>query len=637
MGIRDMFKSKPEPQPGLRSSRSASTSTTEVKPTQPTGSEDRHATENNDRVRPAARPTTASPVSSLVSAKQHLAAVAQDYNASREVLQRLLFTQQETVQQQVTDLSQRLATAQETSTSSSKELNQLQDEAEAEGEAAMSDLQKQQDALNADVNDQQNQIGSVLANVNELGHELKVLQQRKEKLQADEATISEAFKSETDPIKIVALADQYRQEIDDNQQQLDKTTQMMTEVEAKHDQVKAQLKQLRSQLMDTQKQQKAIDEQRETIQAEAATANEARNQRIETLSQQLTGAEHETAQLQRELGEQTDKLTQINTDIQDWLTVPVPVHVLTVATDTEVIFDMDSFTVGQLPVVKQAVQLLRQRGVKQIGLFTATFAIDLSEQLAEWATALGVAVDQLTIHSPLYDLQHEGDLSAKVSLPSDPVDDTWNEDRSVRTLTLADEWEVKVRYYHNDATNIAYIGYYKAGQLTEESTVNSVGVLAANRFYQEDGKLDRDEYYRQNGLGVLTVHYSDDKMSQIEVLNPAGMQVQSFGDLDGFNQWWLANEFQNTGLLVGAVESDDYRQLAGLVQGNVAGVITQATVAADQLVDWADAFSEQQYFAENYETALKLIDRLNREIKVGLIDQRNWPVVLGAQSAESGV
>lgn len=636
MGIRDMFKSKPEPQPGLRSSRSADSSTNNAgTPMQSTGSEDRHATENNDRVRPAARPTTVTTVSSLVSAKQRLAAVAQDYNTSREVLQRLLFTQQEAIQQQVTDLSAKLATAQETSATVSKDLNHLQDEAEAEGEAAMSDLKQQQDALDADVNTQQGQIGSVLANVNELGHELKVLQQRKEKLQADEAAISEAFKSETDPMKIVALADKYRQEIDDNQQQLDKTTQMTTEVETKRDQVKAQLKQLRSQLMGTQKQQQAIDDQRETLQEQAATANEARNQQIETLSQQLTEAEEKAAQLQRELGEQTDKLSQINADIQDWLSVPVPVNGLMMDTDTEVIFDMDSFTTDQLSVVKQAAQLLLRRGVKQLGLFTATFAIDLSEQLAKWADALGIDSDRLKIHSPLYDLQHEGDLSAKVSLPSDPVDDVWNDDRSVRTLTLADQWEVKVRYYNDDATNIAYIGYYKAGQLTEESTVNSAGVLAANRFYQEDGKLDRDEYYRQNGLGVLTVHYSDNKLSQIEVLNPAGMQVQAFGNLADFNQWWLANEFQSTGLLVGAIENDDYRQLAGLVQGSVAGVVTQTAVAADQLVAWSDAFSEQQYFAENYETELKLVERLNRSVNVSLIDQRNMPVTMGViQSAE---
>ena len=131
------------------------------------------------------------------------------------------------------------------------------------------------------------------------------------------------------------------------------------------------------------------------------------------------------------------------------------------------------------------------------------------------------------------------------------------------------------------------------------------------------------------------MHYSDDKLSQIEVLNPAGMQVQAFGDLAGFNQWWLANEFQNTGLLVGAIENDDYRQLAGVVQGSVAGVVTQAAVAADQLVAWADAFSEQQYFAENYETELKLIERLNRSVNVSLIDQRNMPVTMGViQSAE---
>src|SRR5699024_4524953 len=152
-------------------------------------------------------------------------------------------------------------------------------------------LREQQKPLRVAEHEQQDQIGGVLANVNELGHELKVLAQRQEKLQADEAAISETFKNETDPIKIVELADKYRQSIDENKQKLDKTLQMIGQINEKRNRLKQQLKDLRSQLMENQKQLQDYERQQEAVQAEAATANESRNQQIETLSEQLTDAE----------------------------------------------------------------------------------------------------------------------------------------------------------------------------------------------------------------------------------------------------------------------------------------------------------------------------------------------------------
>lgn len=634
MGLRDMFRGKSEQSDTTTASQPALTEAERAK---------RQATENNDRVRPAATPqasTTAtaneeaavntnSPVESATIAKQKLAAVAQQYNDSREALQDLLFEQQDTVQERLDQAAEKIKTTQTQIDEASQEMSGIQDQLEDAVQNASAKLVAQQKTLNDKIAANQETAKGLVANVNELSHELTVLNQRQQKLTEDEDSISAKFEAEKDPAAIVALADQYRQTIDDNKDERLKNAQVIAQVESKRQGLKDQLQSVRDTLTTDQKTVSDINDELEDVMVKIATADEEKSHRLDELSDQLASLQHDLAGAENRQDEQQAQLTEINQDIHDWLGVPVPVKGLMLDTDTEIILDMDQLSDQQVALMKRVVSLLVQRGVNRVGLYTSQFTLNLNEQIAKWTTELAVDGGVVTVHNPLYNLQHQGELGAKFQLPEEVTSDTWNESHTERTLTLPDgEWTLKVHYY-DLGDRISTIDYFKGDEISESSTLTTSGQLAANRFYNADGTKDRDEYYRQNGLGVLTVHYEEDSLSQIELLSPVGMQVATFDSIDAFTKWWLANDFNSKGVLVGPLENADYRELVSMTKGMPVALVTADVAASDKLNDWAAEMTQQQYLVADYETEIKLIHRLQKPLNVSLIDPHNLPVMLG--------
>ena len=128
---------------------------------------------------------------------------------------------------------------------------------------------------------------------------------------------------------------------------------------------------------------------------------------------------------------------------------------------------------------------------------------------------------------------------------------------------------------------------------------------------------------------MLNVRYEQDEVKQVELLNPVGMQVQAFDNIDGFTQWWLKNDFSKNGLLVGSIENEQYRQLLQVTQGEPIALTTGAVADSDDFKTWATGLSKQQYLVDNYETEMKIIKLLNQPLTISLLDPRNLPVSLG--------
>lgn len=623
MGLRDLFRGKSE-----TDEQEQQTALTEEE------QQAQRATENNERVRPAALPQSApvpmdSPIASTTTAKQNLARVAQQYNDVRETLQDLLFAQQKEVKDKWDALNQQIQAAQQEADAKGAELTKIQDKLEAATEQASAELVAQQDALNQKIEAEQTQVASVLGNVNELSHELEVLNQRQQKLTDDSNDISTKFENEKDPAAIVALADQYRGKIDANKAEQVQNAQVISEVEEKRQTLKDQLQAVRDELMGNQKSLSDVNDQLEKAQTTIAEEDQESVDQLNKLTDDMDASQAKLHDLQVQADEQFNELTAIKQDVKDWLGVPVPVKGLMMDTDTEVILDMDGLSDDQFNLMKQVVKLLLSRGVTRIGLYTRQFTLNLTDQIAKWTTELAVEGGVVTVHNPLYNLQHQGELGAKFQLPDDVVSDEWNESHTERTLVLPDQdWKLVVRYY-DLGDRISSIDYYKNDQISESSTLTTEGQLTANRFYNDDGTKDRDEYYRQNGLGVLTVHYEQDVLKQIELLSPVGMQLATFDSYKTFTEWWLKNEFHSDGVLVGPIENDDYRDFVSTTQGTPMALVTADAVAEEKFTDWANELTHQQYLVANYETEIKLIDRVQQPLNVSLLDPHNLPVTLG--------
>lgn len=632
MGLRDIFRGKSEGE-------------TENLKQQVDGQESNEAVESYDQKRLGEDQSLEMPsdqlsdntgvvaVGSVLTTKQRLSKVMDEYNVTRADLQDLLFENQQAIQVDVDRLTPQVERMQERIDETDKSISQIQTELEQASQQASAPFVEKQAELSYKVEENQSQVNVLDTQVTNLGEELSNLHNKQQQLIQAETDISAKFESEKDPAVIVTLADQYRDDIQQNKAERDENATTIAAVEEKQQTLKGQLQIVRDQLTADQKELQDVNAQLEEVQLKIASDDEGRSKQLDTLTQELTKNQNELADLQAELDKKNQELAATNQEINDWLGVPVPVKQLELDEDSEIILDMDGLTDAQFAQLKAAVKVLTNRGLEHFGLYTSQFTLDLNSQIAKWTTDLQIKGGTVSVYNPLYSLQHQGKLGAKYQLPDNAVSDEWNDAHTERTLVLDNGWTLKVHYFEGSDT-VATVDSYQGDHLAESSTLTTGGQLTANRFFNDDGTKNRDEYYSQSGLGVLNVRYEQDELSTVELLNAVGMQVQTFATIAGFTEWWMKNSFNHRGLLMGAIENQQYRHLLGETQGEPITLVTASSLEQDEFKAWAMALPKQQYLADNYATEMKLIQRLNQPLTISLLDRRNLPVSLGVPAGE---
>lgn len=565
---------------------------------------------------------------SALTVKDELTKVVQQYNVQRESLQNLLFDKQKSIQKIVDQLNEEKTNAQKSVDDAGTQVTKIQNEMEKETQDASAPLVKKQSELSARIKENQDQSGSLIDQVKEINAELAGLNKKQQQLVQAETDISAKFESEKDPAVIVTLADQYRDDIKNNKDERDKNATAIAAVEEKQQNLKNQLQAVRDKLTADQKELRDVNNQLEEIQLKIASDDEGRSKHLDDLTQELTKNQTELAKLQSHLDEKNKELAAADQEIADWLGVSVPVKQLKLVEDSEIIVDMDGVDDEQFEQLRAAIKVLTDRGVSRVGLYTSQFKLNLTSQIAKWTTDLQIKGGTVSVYNPLYSLQHQGKLGAKYQLPDDAVSDEWNDAHTERTLVLDNGWTLKVHYFEGSDA-VSTVDSYQGNHLAESSTLTTEGQLTANRFYNDDGTKNRDEYYSQSGLGILNVRYEQDELSKVELLNAVGMQIQTFDTIADFTEWWMKNSFNHRGLLMGSIENQQYRHLLGETQGEPITLVTASSLEQDEFKTWAMALPKQQYLADNYATEMKLIQQLNQPLTISLLDPRNLPVSLG--------
>lgn len=573
-------------------------------------------------------PTAAETLQPTSEQMKSLTDVTKQYNADREALQNVLFSNQRVTQDAIDKLVTQTTTAQQKVDENGKTISKIQNEMESASQKASAPYVDQQTELNQKIKESQDQVGGLIDQVNDYNHEIGILNDKQQKLAQKEKEISTKFGETEDPADIVNLADQYRADIAENKKERDENAQVIVDVDGKRQVVKDQLQKVRDTLTANQKSLSKVNEQLEEVQIKIASDDEERTAQLDQLTNDLTKSQNELAQLQNQKDAQDAQLKAINDDIQNWLGVPVPVNGLHLNADTEIVLDMDDLTDDQLSLMKQVVHLLSSRGITHFGLYSSLFSNDLNNQIAKWTNDLTVAGGMVSVHNPLYNLQHQGELSAKYRLPDNAVKDEWNESHTERTLTLPDDgWKLKVHYF-DLGDHIANVAAYKDGKISESSQLTMEGQLTSNRFYNDDGTINRDEYYRQDGLGILTVRFENNDTKQLDLLNPSGINIAKFDNVDDFTDWWLKNDFDSDGVLVGPLENSSYRSLVSATERLPIALVKSETLDQVDFKKWVDMLTKQQYIVSDYATEIKLVQMINQPLNVRAIDARNMPVGL---------
>lgn len=627
MGLRNLFRGKSEQEPDKTNENQIVQNNQPDSGNNNSMSYDESVTEKDNNVdnNPIA--------SSVLTAKKNLADIIRQYNSRREGLQDLLFDKQREIQMGFDSLKEQVSDTQNFVDDTGKQITQIQNEMEQASQEVSAPLVEKQSDLNQRIEENKSKIGNLVARFHEFNQELSDLNKKQQQLIQAETDISAKFESEKDPVVIVTLADQYRDDIQQNKAERDENATTIAAVEEKQQALKSQLQTVRDQLTADQKELQDVNAQLEEVQLKIASDDEGRSKQLDSLTQELTDHQNELANLQAEFDKKNQELAAANQEINDWLGVPVPVKQLELDEDSEIILDMDGLTDAQFAQLKAAVKVLTNRGLEHFGLYTSQFTLDLNTQVAKWTTDLQIKGGTVSVYNPLYSLQHQGKVGAKYQLPDNAVSDEWNDDHTERTLVLDNGWTLKARYFEGSDA-VATVDSYQGDHLAESSTLTTGGQLTANRFFNDDGTKNRDEYYSQSGLGILNVRYEQDELSKVELLNAVGMQVQTFDTIADFTEWWMKNSFNHRGLLMGAIENQQYRHLLGETQGEPITLVTTSSLEQDEFKAWAMALPKQQYLADNYATEMKLIQRLNQPLTISLLDRRNLPVSLGVPAGD---
>ncbi|GAW98211.1 hypothetical protein [Secundilactobacillus mixtipabuli] len=628
MGIRDLFHGKSNSEIIKRNEKE--NSNVEETQVNQSASQNQTSVEASDLETEEQKDSEETSISTF---KDELTKVAQQYNGQRESLQSLLFDKQTSIQKEADQLNTEKANAQKLVDDAGTQVTKIQNEMEKETQDASAPLVKKQSELSAKIKENQDQAGSLIDQVQEINEELAGLNKKQQQLVQSEKDISAKFESEKDPAVIVTLADQYRDDIENNKDEREKNATTISAVEEKQQDLKSQLQTVRDKLTTDQKELRDVNNQLEEVQLKIASDDEGRSKHLDALTQELTKNQDELAKLQGHLDEKNKELAAANQEIAGWLGVSVPVKQLKFGEDSEIIVDMDGVDDEQFAQLKSAIKVITDRGAGRIGLYTSQFKLNLTSQIAKWTTELQVKGGVVSVYNPLYSLQHQGELGAKYQLPDNAVTDEWNDDHTERTLVLDNGWTLKAHYF-DQSDAVSTVDSYKGDHLAESSTLTREGQLTANRFYNDDGTKNRDEYYSQSGLGILNVRYEQDELIQVELLNAVGMQVQAFDSIDGFADWWLKTQFNQSGLLLGTLNNEHYRELLRVTHGEPIALVTGSDMKRDEFTDWTKALSKQQYLADNYATKMKLIQALNQPLTISLMDPRNLPVSLGVPVGE---
>lgn len=622
MGLRNLFRGKSEQEPDTINENQI------IKNNQ-SDSENRSSTSYDESVTKSENNVGNNPIaSSALTAKKNLEDIVRQYNSRREDLQDLLFDKQKEIQTSFDYLKEQVSDAQKLVDDTGNQITQIQNEMEQASQEVSAPLVEKQSGLNQQIEDNKSKAGNLVTQFHELNQELSDLNKRQQQLIQAEKDISSKFESETDPAVIVTLADQYRDDIESNKEERDRNASTIQAVDKKSQDVKDQLQVVRSQLTADQKQLQDLTDQLEQVQLKVATDDEGRSKQLDELTQELTSNQDELSQLQSDLDNKSAELVAANQDISNWLGVSVPIKQLELYEDSEIVLDVDGLTGEQITQLAAAVRVLTSHGIRHFSLFTSQFTLNLDREIAKWVTKLQVKGGFVSVYNPLYSLQNQGKPGAKYQLPDNAVSDEWNDARTERTMVLDNGWTLKVHYFEGSDA-VANVDSYTGEHLAESSTLSTEGQLIANRFFNDDGTKNRDEYYSQSGLGILNLRYEQDELSKVELLNAVGMQVQTFDTIADFTEWWMKNSFDQHGLLMGAIENEQYRHLLGETKGEPITLVTGSSLEHDDFKAWAMALPKQQYLADNYQTEMKLIQRLNQPLTISLLDRRNLPVSLG--------
>lgn len=454
------------------------------------------------------------------------------------------------------------------------------------------------------------------------------------KFKHEENEVMAAFSEIADPEKVLAFADAHRVQIDKIKTGKKDLTKTQTVLKNQLEGISNEINQAKDDMAKINREQNAnrqeiatAQRRIDTLKSRLASDQADDKAKLDQLNRQQTNLTNESTRLH-------DQLHILNDGINAWLTFAQPVHALDEANFAPLILDIDSFSAHDFDALIPLSRMLQTMPKKQIGIFTTYFNIDLVPTIDTWLTANHFHSDEIQIINCLYQLQNAGEgTETAATLPANIENRQWNENHTAETITMSDGQTSMFVTYQLDAQYhptklIAKITYHQGEKLTKESFFRKNGVLSANTFYDADNGVIRKEFYRRDGLLVVSATYKGQKLSNISIFNEAGLQINSFDTLADLNVWWLKKSFPQAGALIGNFKSKAYHQLTNRSGVKLVPFVDEIVVDSDDFSRWMISHKQQVFITNNVTTQSALAEKTEMPLYVNVLTQTPLPVQL---------
>lgn len=567
-----------------------------------------------------------------------ITSISSDYNQVRTQLQNQLFTELDEQQQTKENVQQTIAKTNQQIEATTKTVDELKQVDSAELEAQLHDKQKSIENLARSQPLFNKNLATLADKLKVVAKQQANLKTKQDKLTHNREEIVTKLHAEQDPLKILSLAEAYRERLETIEKQTKQLAEQQSQADAEAVKLNVQVQQTNEELTQLNDSLKTAANEQTAIEKKLAAKQTQQKQKLSHGEQQLETLTQTKERATTQLAHLTKQIEHNKRQLANWFGTTHQVLPLPMDDQHQYAVALDAFLPEHPVALVQTVQRLLDLGAGQVNLYSELFDINLPSEIDLWASENSLDREQLNIINPLFQIQNQGNLTGEpVKLPQNIAHKEWDPAEQVSNVVLEDNsGRLQVKYRPENPELIGEISYITGDQVTKRSFFNTHGLLSANALFNADGSLEQEQYYRKDGLVGLTIDYQGGQQAGVALFDAAGIQTNTFINTESMIKWWMQHHFPQNCALVGHIDSDAYNRFVQQNQLAAVPFVAESSLNSDQLNYYLQQQNQQRFIVADYQTAQSLIQHTNNNLELGYLNSVYLPSQITGPNLKTG-
>jgi len=569
---------------------------------------------------------------------KRITSISSDYNQVRTQLQNQLFTELDEQQQTKLNVQKTIAKTNQQIEATTKTVDELKALDSADLESQLAEKQKEIANLTRSQPLFDKNLTALADKLKVIAKQQSSLQAKQDKLTHNREKIVTKLHAEQDPLKILSLAEAYRERLETIEKQTKQLAEQQSQADAEAAKLNIQVQQTNEELTQLNDSLKIANNEQKAIEKKLSTKQTQQKQQLSHGEQQLQTLTQTKERATAQLTHLTKQIEHNKRQLANWFGTTHQVLPLPMDDQHQYAVALDAFLPDHPVALVQTVQRLLDLGAGQVGLYSELFDINLPAEIDLWASENGLDRSKLELINPLYQIQNQGNLSGEpVKLPQNIAHKDWDPKLQVSNVVLTDNsGSLQVKYRPENPELIGEISYITGNHVTKRSFFNSHGLLSANALFAADGSLKQEQYYRKDGLVGLTVDYQAGQQAGVALFDGAGIQTNTFINTETMITWWMQNHFRQSCALVGHIDSKAYNHFVQQNQLAAVPYVAEGSLNSEQLSYYLQQQNQHRFIVADYQTAQSLIQHTNNNLELGYLNSVYLPSQITGPNLKTG-